>query len=188
MKIDRHGKAEPLTKEIYPRLRNAFIEPHHQLMFDIAYHTGERWGAIVQLKTNDVYDDRGKPRKTIVYRKATTKQQQTREVPVHPNLALRLNAYQCPTSEWLFPSHDSRTGHISIRAADAAFRRALDRAGLSDLGYSLHSTRRGLITALNAAGKSIKVIQAITGHASLAALSAYIEVSDEQKVNAIAAI
>jgi integrase/recombinase XerD len=186
MKIDRHGQAEIISKGIYPKIREAFHEPHHQLLFDIAYYTGERWGAIVQLKLTDVYDDRGKPRASIIYRKSTRKDKKTREVPVSDALRGRLAAYDKPDSQWLFPG-DTQS-HITIRAIDGAFRRAIERAGLSGLGYSTHSTRRTFITTLDRAGISIKVIQGLTGHASLACLSRYIEVSEEQKIKAIAAI
>jgi integrase/recombinase XerD len=67
-------------------------------------------------------------------------------------------------------------------------RRAIDRVGLSGLGYSTHSTRRGFITALHRKGFDVRVIQEITGHRSLTVLSKYIDVSDEQKRSALATL
>jgi integrase/recombinase XerD len=188
MKIDRHGQAAIITTKLYPKIRAGFYEAHHQLLFDLAVYTGERWGAICQLQVADVYQPNGKPRTTIIYRKDTTKGKITREVPVCQSLALRLAAYKPPSGIWLFPNSKDPTKHLTIRALDGAFRRALERAGLSDLGYSTHSTRRGFITALDRAGISIKVIQSLTGHRSIACLSRYIDVSDEQRAKALEAI
>jgi integrase/recombinase XerD len=187
MKNDRHGQAEIITPATYSKIRSNFNEAHHQLLLDLAFYTGERWGAIVQLRVTDVYDRQGNPRTTIVYRASTRKDNATREVPVSKALRLRLATYHLPDSPWLFPG-DIEGEHYTIRAADAALRRALDRAGLSGSGISTHSTRRAFITALDRAGKSIAVIQSLTGHKSIACLRRYIEVSDQQKIEAIEAI
>ncbi len=151
MKIDRHGQAEIIDRSTYSKIRAAFLEESHQLLWDLAFYTGERWGAIVQLQVSDVYDANGKPRASIVYRAHTRKDKTTREVPVNDALRLRLASYTPESDLWLFPGKIAGN-HITIRAIDAAFRRALDRAGLSGLGISTHSTRRTFITALDRAG------------------------------------
>jgi integrase/recombinase XerD len=187
MKIARHGQAEPIYFDEYRKIRAGFHEPHHQLFFDIAYYTGERWGAIVQLAVNDVYKPDGLPRSQVNFKKNTRKDNKTRQVPIADHLALRLKTYPLPASIWLFPSPYG-DGHLGIRTFDAALRRAIDRVGLSGLGYSTHSTRRGFITALHRKGFDVRVIQEITGHRSLAVLSKYIDVSDEQKRSALATL
>jgi integrase/recombinase XerD len=187
MKIDRHGQAEIISKSNYSKIRSAFTQEHHRLLWDIAYYTGERWGAIVQLQVSDVYDGFGRPRSTIIYRKNTRKDKATREVPVSDALRLRLASYAVPDRQWLFEGA-IKNSPVTIRAIDGALRRAIDRAGLSGLGISTHSTRRTFITALDRAGISIKVIQSLTGHKSLANLARYIDVSDEQKTNAVAVL
>ena len=188
MKIDRHGQAEPIYFDEYRKIRAGFHEPHHQLFFDLAYYTGERWGAIVQLAVGDIYEANGKARHSITFKKATRKDKQTRQVPVSDSLLLRLKAYTLPDSIWLFPSPDNHNHHLSIRSLDFALRRAIDRVGLSGLGYSTHSTRRGFITTLHRKGFDVRVIQEITGHRSLTVLSRYIDVSEEQKRNALASL
>ena len=69
---------------------------------------------------------------------------------------------------------------------DKVFRLAVQKAGLQHRGFSLYSARRGFITHLNEKGHSIKTIQSLTGHKSLSSLVQYIDVSDEQRRNAIA--
>lgn len=187
MKVDRHGKAEPLRFEQYKKLRAGFLTESHKLILDIAYYTGERWGAILRLQVEDVYADPigRKLHADITYRKNTRKDKETRQCPISSDLSLRLRTYQPPSSGYLFPSPLISDAHLCDRALDAALRRALERVGMAGLGYSTHSTRRGLINRLHDAGTSIKVIQSITGHKSLAVLSGYIDVSDTQRRNAI---
>jgi integrase/recombinase XerD len=187
MKIDRHGKATPLKFDEYRKLREGFLENAHRLILDIGYYTGERWGAILRLHVEDVYADPliRKIHPDITFRKETRKDNTTRQCPIASALAIRLQIYQPPTTGYLFTSPYKADNHLSDRAADAAFRRAIDRVGFNGLGYSTHSTRRGLINRLHDAGTSIKVIQSITGHKSLSVLSGYIDVSDAQRRNAI---
>jgi integrase/recombinase XerD len=187
MKIDRHGKATPLSFTEYNRLRSGFQARSHRLILDIAYYTGERWGAILRLQVADVYSDTRSrtPHADITYRKETRKDNTTRQCPIATALEQRLRIYQPPDAGYLFTSIVKVGEHLSDRAADAAFRRAVERSGLDGLGYSTHSTRRGLINRMHEAGTSIKVIQSITGHKSLAVLSGYIDVSDSQRRHAI---
>ncbi|HEY9653639.1 MAG TPA: site-specific integrase [Coleofasciculaceae cyanobacterium] len=188
MKVKGHGQATPMNQISYRRIRKHLLRPAHQLLLDIAYYTGERWGAILQLQVEDVYQNvrRRIPRQSIIYRAATRKDNSTREVPVHHLLESFLKAYDPPESGWLFPSPIDNRHHLSTRAADNFFRRALERAGLDNQGYSPYSTRRGFITQLNNNGTAIRTIQKLTGHKSLTVLSRYIEVSEQQLVNAIA--
>jgi integrase/recombinase XerD len=187
MKVDRHGKATPLKFDSYLKLRNGLRQESHKLMLDIGYYTGERWGAILRLKVEDVYSDpiARKIHSDITFRKETRKDNTTRQCPIASALALRLEIYQPSIDAYLFPSPYKADNHLSDRAADAAFRRAIKRAGLTDLGYSTHSCRRGLINRLHDGGISIKVIQSITGHKSLSVLAGYIDVSEEQRRSAI---
>jgi integrase/recombinase XerD len=190
MKHNRHGQSEPMMPDVYKKLRANFCEESHQNLLDIAYYTGERWGAILQLRVDDLYKDptRRQLHDKITFRAETRKDRSTRQVPIHPELKMRLRAYQPPSRGWLFPSSILHEGHLTMRAADGAFRRALVRAGLQDAGFSTHSTRRGFITQLHNKGIALKVIQALTGHKSLNTLSKYIEVSEEQLFAAVAAL
>jgi integrase/recombinase XerD len=187
MKLDRHGKATPIKFDEYQKLREGFLLDSHRLILDIAYYTGERWGAILRLQVVDVYSDptTRKLHDDITFRKETRKDNQTRQCPIAKFLRLRLGWYQPPLDGYLFPSPLILEEHLSDRAADAAFRRAVKRAGLKGLGYSTHRTRRGLINRMHEAGTSLKVIQSITGHKSLFVLAGYIDVSDSQRRHAI---
>ena len=188
MKIDGHGQSEPINEFSYKRIRKCFRRSDHQLIFDLAYYTGERWGAILKLRVCDIYRDvaRRQLHECVTYRASTRKDGETRQVPIHPQLRLHLKTYEPPQVGYLFPSPEIPTQALGFRAADRALRRALERAGLDKSGYSTHSTRRGFITQLHDKGLSVKVIQSLTGHKSLAVLSRYIEVSEQQRQSAIA--
>lgn len=193
-KNNRHGQAEILSAGDCDRIRKAIISKHHLMLWDIARYTGERWGAICQLKVGDVYQDalNSVPKSEITFRKATRKaspsgKQETRQCPIHPELDRLLRAYKPNQSGYLFSGGIGGTNPISFSACDKWLRAAAVRAGLGHRGISTHSTRRTFITVLYYdRGVDIKTLQAITGHSDLKSLQRYIEVSDDRKAAAIA--
>ncbi|MDZ8023580.1 MAG: site-specific integrase [Nostoc sp. DedQUE11] len=203
MKNDREGQAAILTNADYSKIRNKIRSRKYKLLFDIAWYTGERWGAIVKLRVADVYNDDGTPREYINFRARTRKaspkakaqnadkpksQRKNRQVPVHPVLGELLLSYKpdsdCP---WLFPCR-TFDKPITLRWADDILRAAVEKAGLSAKGISTHSTRRTFITNLADKGINLATIKKITGHTDLKVLSRYIEVSDEDVKRAIATL
>jgi integrase/recombinase XerD len=193
-KNNRHGQAEILSASDCDRIRRSIISKHHLLLWDIARYTGERWGAIRQLKVSDVYQNAiaSVPRAEITFQKHTRKaspsgKQETRQCPVHPELARLLQAYKPNSSGYLFSSGMGGVTPISFSACDKWLRSAVVRAGLGHRGIATHSTRRSFITILYYdRGVDIQTLQAITGHSDLKSLQRYIEVSDDRKVAAIA--
>lgn len=193
-KHNGHGQAAVLTNAQVAKIRRTMKQPHHKLMFDIAIWTGERWGAIIQLRVDDVYQDsvRAIPHKLITYRAITRKagaggKRETRQVPVHQELEDILRAYRPPQYGYLFPN--KKTGrHLTYQACSQAFAKALERANLSHIGASPHSTRHTFITKLNAAGVSLPVMQKLTGHKNIRTLANYVAISPEVLNGAIHAI
>jgi len=190
MKNNRFGQASVLNSSDFAKLRSKFRKSEHRLFFDIARWTGERWGAIRQLKVSDVYDDRGKPLESITFRAGTRKaapdgSRKTRQVPVHPALRDALTAYKVDrTRTYLFEG--SEPGEpISFSAVDKFFRRAVERAGLQSKGASTHSTRRSFITELSRKGVDVRTIQGLTGHSDVRVLMRYVEQSPDRLRNAI---
>ena len=70
--------------------------------------------------------------------------------------------------------------------ADKILRDACKRVGLE--GVSTHSFRRTALTMMSSAGITLRVIQEISGHKDLGTLQRYLEVTPEQKRDAVAAI
>ncbi|MEG4066250.1 tyrosine-type recombinase/integrase [Microcoleus sp. Pol11C2] len=187
MKILRLGQATPLCPLTYQQISNQFTTELYKLFLGFAWYTGERPEAILQIDVNHVYANIGRrqPRDKMLYPAANRKDRKSRQVDIHRVLKLMLAAYQPPESGFLFPSLYRADRHLSRQAVDKAFRRAVKKAGLEKQGYSLYSPRRGFITHLSRQGYDIKIIQKLTGHASLSSLIRYIDVSDEQLKSAI---
>lgn len=181
MKNNRHGQAAIISDVEYQKIRKCLKSKKYKLLLDIARFTGERWGAIVQLRVEDIFDSAGNPLGEITFpagiRKADTKgKKYTRQVPVHPSLHEILSAYRPTTSTgWLFESRIHTDTHITLRAADLLFRGAVEAANLAHKGFSTHSTRRRFITRLWEAGVDLHTIQLLTGHKDPKALVRYID-------------
>jgi integrase/recombinase XerD len=193
VKRDRHGQGAIISDLDYAKIRQQLKAKKSRLLLDIARYTGERWGAIIQLRVEDVYDGAGRPRDYITFRAATRKarpdgQRETRQVPVHPTLKEILEGHKPPSSELLFESPVLPGKPISLRAADFMLRLAIASAGLEHKGYSTHSTRRTFITRLYERGVDLREIQLITGHHDLKALLLYVETDPERVKRAIAVL
>jgi integrase/recombinase XerD len=182
-KNNRFGQAKVLTDSELSRIRKNLKGQRNLLLFDVLRYTGERIGAVVQLKQWDVFSIKGQVLDDITFRPETRKatntgKRQTRQIVIHPALAEALINYPIyPGNPWLFPSCIKKPdeGHITVQGADYLLRVAIDKAGLGGKGISTHSFRRTVITKLDEAGVSPSVIQTVTGHRSLASVQRYIE-------------
>ena len=191
MKNDGHGQACLLSNEDYSKIRKSIKSRKYKLLLDLAWYTGERWGALVQLRIDDCYNPDGSPQDYINFRANTRKatpdgKRTTRQVPVHQVLLESLHGYQVDsTSPYLF---SDRTGEkpITLRWADAILRAAVEKAGLSAKGISTHSTRRTFITKLHRNGTDLYTIKQITGHKDFRALERYVEIDIDRVKGAIA--
>lgn len=192
MKNNRCGQASILTDAEYSKLRRQLKTQKYKLLLDLAWYTGERWGAIVQLRVSDVYNADGSPRETITFRSSTRKRRpdgsrETRQVPVHPVLAESLASYKPGDSVWLFPSRDGQKC-VTWRNTYDILQRACEKAGFAAKGISTHSTRRTFITKLHRNGTSPYTIKKITGHRDFKALERYIDIDADQIKGAIATL
>jgi integrase/recombinase XerD len=190
MKNNRYGQAAILTDTDYSKIRKQIKSKKYKLLLDIAWYTGERWGAIVKLQVSDVYNCDGSPREFINFKARTRKaspdgKRKTRQVPIHNILSESLASYQPENQTWLFPDREGDEP-ISLRWADMILRNAVEKAGLSAKGISTHSTRRTFITKLAKRGVGLATIKKATGHTDLKVLSRYIEVTDDDVKEAIA--
>lgn len=191
MKIDGEGQASILSNEEYSKIRKQIKSKKYRLLLDLAWYTGERWGALVQLRMDDCYNSDGTVRDCINFRASTRKaspdgRRTTRQVPVHEVLLESLLAYTPDfTSPYMFVD---RTGEkpITLRWADKILRSAVEKAGLSAKGISTHSTRRSFITKLHRNGTDLYTIKKITGHKDFRALERYVEIDIDRVKGAIA--
>ena len=130
MKNNRHGKAAIWTPTVIKKLRSRLNTPQQRLIFEISLWTGERMGAIVQLKVSDVYDKNGKVLDVITFGSSTRKSSKhglasTRQIWIHDELRIHLNSYTPATQGYLFPSPRDTTKHLTARAVDDYWRKIL---------------------------------------------------------------
>jgi integrase/recombinase XerD len=116
-KINPHGQASIFTDSDRFKIKKFLLNKSHRLFFDIAFYTGERWGAIAKLKISDVYSDaiNSVPYDYITFRKSSRKgKQSTRQVPLHPQLREAIANFKPDiNSDWLFPSTVGKTKKIA---------------------------------------------------------------------------
>ncbi len=165
MKNNRKGQAALWNSNIIGKMRRGFKSPAQRLIFEISLFTGERMGAIVQLKVCDVYDPGGRVLNTVTFAPTTRKSTKhgvaaTRQVAVHPDLKVFLEQYEQPSFGYLFPSN-SDSGHLTRRAVDKCWRILLAKSGYS--GFSTHSSRRWVINQLRKSGIEIVTIAEVMG-------------------------
>lgn len=181
MKVAGHGQAKILTAdEIALLFTEGFRGDRDRALFGVMLYCGCRVSEALALTLADVTETH------ITFRKGTTKGKcRTRQMDIHPKLRVWLDAYDNGGKAFLFPGRHGR-GQLTRSAADTLLKEACDRCGI--LGASTHSFRRTCLTNLSNAGVPLRVIQEISGHASLASLQRYLEVRPEQIAGAIAAL
>ncbi|WP_346293993.1 site-specific integrase [Sphaerothrix gracilis] len=174
-KRNRHDQADIWSEDQFEQVV-AEMSPKMRALFSVCYYTGCRISEARQLKAEDLVGD------SIVLRKATTKTKRTRSVPIHSKLKTVLGETNLPATGYLFPGRKGDRP-ITRQACDAALRKACDVLELK--GFSTHSNRRTWATRLDKAGVRLKTIQELGGWASMAALQRYLEVSEDEKAEAI---
>lgn len=193
MKRSRKGKASIIEPWEAQAIYENFTTPANKLIWQICRYTGERIGAVLQLKVENVYFNLARltPLPEITFPAQSRKKSpgggaSTRQVPIIKPLLLEIKKFKPTTqSGWLFPSRTNPSKHLSRQMFDKSFREAVKGAGLVHRGISLHSLRRTFITRLHKAGYSLAIIQEVTGHKSINVLREYIEIEPEEIDKAI---
>ncbi|WP_319422064.1 tyrosine-type recombinase/integrase [Pleurocapsa sp. FMAR1] len=192
MKNARKGKAAIWDSNVIKKMRSRLISPQQRLIFEISLFTGERVGAITQLKVNDCYKN-GRVLDAITFASSTRKSTKhgeaaTRQVAVHPDLRYHLERYTPPQAGYLFPTRlksGSVSGHITTSAVDKYWRSIFADFGLS--GYSTHSSRRWVINQLRKSGISIVTIAETMGM-NIATVRLYLDDDPSECKRAIATL
>ncbi|EKE97651.1 MULTISPECIES: tyrosine-type recombinase/integrase [unclassified Tolypothrix] len=192
-KNNRSGKAAVINDADFVKIRKQIKTDRYKLLLDLAWYTGERWGALLQLRVSDVYDRNGRPKEVLVFPAIIRKHRpdgtaDTVEIPVHENLRESLSKFDYSSNTvWLFPSRCG-TKPITWRNAYDILRRATEAAGLGTKGISTHTTRRSLVNKLRKNGTDKAIIRRITGHRDNKGLDPYLEVDIDEIKGAIATL
>ena len=186
MKLNGYGRARVLTSsEIDKLFAWGLTTKRDRTLFGICLHTGCRISEALAITVKDIREG------YITLRKCVTKgKRRTRMIPINESLQGLLEAYlrEYKPKSFLFPSyHNAKTyQHMTRAAADLILKSACQRVGL--VGVSTHSFRRTALTRMHNAGVPLRVIQEISGHSSLETLQRYLEVTDQQIVDAVKTI
>ena len=186
-KTNRKGKSKVLdTIQLDELIQNLPLK-HHKLIASICRNTACRISEACQLKWEDI-----RPDKKIYFPKEITKGKlKPREIPINQELLNELMQYKNECSHlkaentspncYVFKSRNPNE-HFSVRGFQHALKAAIERTNLQ--GASSHSFRRTSLTTAHNAGVPTRHLMAVSGHASMDTLAGYLEVKDEDMVNA----
>jgi integrase/recombinase XerD len=187
VKVARNGKAAALNGDAFTLLLNAAPSPLHRALWALQRWTAARISEALALSWADVAGGK------VTFRRVSTKTKVTRQVPQVTALNAELTQYRHEWSiehghdpfpwERLFPGAGSTTSPMTRQAADKALRLTCQRLGLQ--GVSLHSFRRTAAQDAVNRGVPLHVVQAMTGHRSLASLGAYLDATEREVLVAI---
>ncbi len=182
MNVAGNGQGKILTSdELRLLFTDGFVSPRDRALFGICLFTDCRVSEALALQTTDI---RGG---ILTFRKSTTKGKlKTRVVDIQPGLAQLLAEYPTVKSGALFPGMHGVSDYLTRSSADKILRAVCERTGL--IGVSTHSFRRTALTMMSSAGIPLRVIQEISGHNDLGTLQRYLEVTPEQRRDAVAVI
>ena len=186
-KTNRKGKSKVLDTNQLDILISNLPLKHHKLIASVCRNTACRISEACQLKWEDIRSD-----KKIYFPKEITKGKlKPREIPINEELLNELMQYKNECSHlkaenttpnsYVFKSRNPNE-HFSVRGFQHALKAAIERTNLQ--GTSSHSFRRTSLTTAHNAGVPTRHLMAVSGHASMDTLAGYLEVKDEDLVNA----
>ncbi len=174
-KVERRLPVVPGRDEVL-RFLAAIPNIKHRAVLTTCYAAGLRVSEAVSLKIHDINGTR----KIIHVHQG--KGRKDRIVPLSETLHEVLREYwrAVQPRTWLFPGRDPDRP-LSTRSIQYVCQRARQRAGLHPK-LTVHSLRHAFATHLLDAGTSVRVIQVLLGHRSLATTQTYTRVSMREVV------
>lgn len=138
----------------------------------IAYYTGLRCHEIAKLRGEDINEY------TLFVRGKGDAEWQ---LPTHPALWAIAQGY--PQTGYWFPSTQRRREYVSESQVGNKIRALFREQGIEK--GSIHRLRHTYLTELSRAGVPARVLQELARHASLTTTQGYIDVTSDEKMNAI---
>lgn len=160
-----------LSAEEIARFLRAVPGLRNRVILATAYAAGLRVGEVARLKVSSIDSQR------MLIHIENGKGGRGRYAMLSPRLLEILRAYwkRVQPGLWLFPGQDP-SGHVSIRAVQAACRAARRRARI-DKPITVHTLRHSFATHLLERGIDIRIIQVLLGHADLDSTARYAQVA-----------
>jgi integrase/recombinase XerD len=170
----------------------------NRCMFLLTHQSGMRVGEVAALRICDVLTTDGQIKEEIRLSADQTKGDRSRVVYLPAKLQQELKSFLLTrfkvkdlqpitltdTSRALFATQKNNRRGFSANTLAQYFHH-LYKEGVGIEGASSHSGRRGFITNLANKGVSVRVLQELAGHRSLAVTQRYIEVNHHLMRNAV---
>ena len=176
------------AKAVLNRLEGTRCPVRDRVMFLLSIKAGLRSKEIANLTWGMVTDSDGKIADVIAVQNVASKGKNGgREIPTHPDLKAALVALQAHRGDLSMPErpvvHSERGPGMSANSVTVWFHRLYE--GLAMDGCSSHSGRRTFVTKaahkIVEAGGSLRDVQQLAGHTSLATTQRYIEGNNDAK-------
>jgi site-specific recombinase XerD len=161
------------VKEVF-RIINAAATVKHRTMIMLTYSSGLRVGELVNLKPGDIV--RASMRLKIRQAKGAKDRYAILSSVCLEQLEVYWKAYR--PQEWLFNGRKPGTP-LSIRAAQYAFYRAKEKAGISK-GGGIHLLRHSFATHMLETGSGLFQLQKFLGHKRLTTTLVYAHIQEEK--------
>ncbi len=183
-RLDRPKRPERLPRALaaadVTKLLASRLAPLERVIVCAGLYGGLRRGEMLALDLDDT--DWG-ARRIRVHGKGA----KPRVIPMHRELL-------CALAEYLGHRRDRREGPVLLNAAGrrmgphtihCLFRRVLERAGLADRGYSLHSLRHTCATEMVRQGADIHSVKEFLGHTDIATTDLYLQADAQRTRGAV---
>jgi integrase len=176
------------AKAVLNHLADARYPERNRVMFLLSIKAGLRAKEIANLTWGMVTDSEANIADVIAVQNVASKGKNGgREIPVHPDLKAAMAAIQAHRSDLATPDrpviYSERGRGMSANSVTVWFHRLY--MGLGMEGCSSHSGRRTFVTKaahkIVEAGGSLRDVQQLAGHSSLATTQRYIEGSNDAK-------
>jgi len=155
---------------------NAVTNIRNRALLMLLYRTGMRIGELLEVKLEDIVLP---DQKILIY--VGSKNYEGREVYYSSDAEQALKHWlrtRDKTKRYLFYGRLDKP--LSYVAAWKVMKKTLERAGLSDKGYSLHHLRHTFATEMINNGMRVEVLQQILGHQDIEMTLRYARLSDKR--------
>ena len=170
--FDEHLPIVP-TREQVPAIINSIVHPKHKAEIALLYSSGIRISELCRLRCKDILHSR-----SCIY-VARSKNRSDRYAVLSDKAYELLVAYirtayrNAKPDDWLFPGQKAGSP-IVTESVRRIFSDAIQRAGMSDSGFSPHSLRHAFGLHLYESGVDLISIKEAMGHKSLSSTTIYL--------------
>jgi integrase len=170
-------------KEIWAiRVRLQLLKnPRNLALFNLAIDCKLRGCDLIKLKVSDVsHGYELLKRATILQQKTNRPVQFEITVSTRDSLSEWIKYKNLTLGDYLFPSRNNRSGHISTRQYARIVDQWISQAGLNTAEYGTHTMRRTKASLIYRRTKNLRAVQLLLGHTKLESTVRYlgIEVDD----------